>query len=82
MGNYSTKVESIVELVLKLRSEDEDVKILLFSSWIPVLAYIKEAFETNHILSELVTSGNFERQIEKFKVFFSLVFDYFIIVLF
>ncbi|XP_044258765.1 E3 ubiquitin-protein ligase SHPRH [Tribolium madens] len=66
-GNYSTKVESIVRLILKLKLEDEDVKILLFSSWIPVLSYIREALTKNSVTSELITSGNLEKQIEKFK---------------
>ncbi|XP_008201431.1 E3 ubiquitin-protein ligase SHPRH isoform X2 [Tribolium castaneum] len=66
-GNYSTKVESIVRLILKLRLEDEDVKILLFSTWIPVLSYIREALTKNSVTSELITSGNLEKQIEKFK---------------
>ncbi|KAJ3664999.1 hypothetical protein Zmor_000523 [Zophobas morio] len=66
-GNYSTKVESIVKLIMELRSEDCDVKILVFSSWVSVLNYVKEALTNNDIPSELVSSGSLEKQIEKFK---------------
>ncbi|RZC37273.1 E3 ubiquitin-protein ligase SHPRH [Asbolus verrucosus] len=69
-GNYSTKVESIIELILDLRSEDGDVKVLVFSSWISVLNYLKTALTNNDVSTELVISGNLEKQIERFKVYF------------
>jgi E3 ubiquitin-protein ligase SHPRH len=66
-GNYSTKVESIIKLILQLKAEDESVKVLVFSSWISVLTYMKDALINNDISTELVVSGNLEKQIERFK---------------
>ncbi|KAJ8932032.1 hypothetical protein NQ314_015005 [Rhamnusium bicolor] len=66
-GNYSTKIEAIIKLILDLKTEDINVKILLFSSWVTVLKCLTEALMTNHISCELATTTNLEARIERFK---------------
>lgn len=67
-GNYSTKVESVINLILDLKTEDNDVKILVFSSWVSVLSYLKAALLNNDVSTEMIASSSIEKQIEKFKV--------------
>jgi hypothetical protein len=47
--------------------------VLVFSSWISVLTYMKDALINNDISTELVVSGNLEKQIERFKVIVVIV---------
>ncbi|KAF2879520.1 hypothetical protein ILUMI_26652 [Ignelater luminosus] len=55
-GNYSTKLDAIVKLIIKLKSEENDVKVLVFSSMPTVLTILKDALLTNGIAAEKVTS--------------------------
>ncbi|GJQ74764.1 hypothetical protein Trydic_g21610 [Trypoxylus dichotomus] len=38
-GNHSTKVEAVVRLVMKLRQDEENVKVLVFSTWTVILKH-------------------------------------------
>ncbi|XP_033149437.1 E3 ubiquitin-protein ligase SHPRH [Drosophila busckii] len=49
VGNYSTKIAYIVELVLKLKAEDENVKILIFSQWQFILDRVAKALLENNV---------------------------------
>ncbi|KRT78220.1 helicase, partial [Oryctes borbonicus] len=66
-GNHSTKVEAVVRLVLKLRQDEEDVKVLVFSTWTVILKVIHGVFESNGIESEILEYNNFHRTLDKFK---------------
>lgn len=67
-GNYSTKIEAVIKLLLELKNEDPNVKVLLFSSWASVLKCLKEALEMNDISCELALNSKLEARIENFKV--------------
>lgn len=67
-GNYSTKIEAIIKLVLQLKSREADVKILLFSFWSSILKHLKEALTTNSIKCELIYNNSLESKIVDFKV--------------
>nr|CAI5818285.1 unnamed protein product [Callosobruchus analis] len=67
-GNYSTKIEGVIKLLLDLKAENPVPKVLLFSSWLTVLKHVKEALDKNEITCELAASYNFEQKIENFKV--------------
>ncbi|CAH1988087.1 unnamed protein product [Acanthoscelides obtectus] len=68
-GNYSTKIEAVIKLLMELKEENPVPKVLLFSSWHSVLKNIKEALDKNEITSELISaSSHFEMKIENFKV--------------
>uniref|UniRef100_A0A0A9VZY3 E3 ubiquitin-protein ligase SHPRH n=2 Tax=Lygus hesperus TaxID=30085 RepID=A0A0A9VZY3_LYGHE len=49
VGSFSTKVEAVTVQLLKLRSSDPDVKVIIFSTWEKVLDVISEALKTNSI---------------------------------
>nr|CAI5818280.1 unnamed protein product [Callosobruchus analis] len=66
-GNYSTKIEGVIKLLLDLKAENPVPKVLLFSSWLTVLKHVKEALDKNEITCELAASYNFEQKIENFK---------------
>nr|CAH7738163.1 unnamed protein product [Callosobruchus chinensis] len=66
-GNYSTKIEGVIKLLLDLKAENPLPKVLLFSSWLSVLKHVKEALDKNEITCELAANYNFEQRIENFK---------------
>lgn len=66
-GNYSTKIEAVIKLVLGLRTKEPKVKVLLFSTWIDVLKCLKKAMDENGISCELAVHGNVEKHVELFK---------------
>ncbi|XP_017122187.1 E3 ubiquitin-protein ligase SHPRH [Drosophila elegans] len=49
IGDFSTKIANIVELVLKIKAENEDEKILIFSQWQAILIQIARALNLNGI---------------------------------
>lgn len=65
-GSYSSKIDEIVRCVLKLRKEESDVKIIIFSHWDNILNVIKRALESNSITYR-VNTGNFSKMIHEFK---------------
>lgn len=67
-GNYSTKIEAVVKLLIKLKSEDSNVKVLIFSLWVLILKCLNEALEENKIKCQLLHSCSLENKIENFKV--------------
>lgn len=67
-GNYSTKIEAVIKLLLELLSEDSHVKVLVFSFWISILKCLQEALIKNNIKCELVHNSSLENRIENFKV--------------
>ncbi|CAG9838516.1 unnamed protein product [Diabrotica balteata] len=66
-GSYSTKISQIVKVLIDLKKEDKDAKVLLFSSWKNVLDTVKKALDKNDISSELALSGNLDAKITSFK---------------
>ncbi|XP_055839447.1 E3 ubiquitin-protein ligase SHPRH [Episyrphus balteatus] len=48
-GDFSSKIQKIILEVIKLKSEDENVKIIMFSQWAPILKAIGEALNENDI---------------------------------
>lgn len=76
-GSYSSKVEAIVRLVLKLKSEDEDVKILIFSTWNAIIKLLKNALEMNNVENVTLGSSNTAKIIQKFKVSLHTFSDFF-----
>lgn len=66
-GDHPQKIEEIVRTILKLRSEDSNVKIIIFSHWDTILNVIASALAENRI--EFRTkSVNFHKSIDEFKV--------------
>ncbi|KAH8266201.1 hypothetical protein KR038_008904 [Drosophila bunnanda] len=49
VGDFSTKIANIVELVLKIRAADETEKVLIFSQWQAILMQIARALHLNGI---------------------------------
>ncbi|KAK9884497.1 hypothetical protein WA026_007338 [Henosepilachna vigintioctopunctata] len=66
-GNFPTKIEAIIKFLLELKTEDENVKVLVFSSWITVLKFLKEALVLNDIKTEILLNSKLEERIENFK---------------
>merc|ERR1712029_1099138 len=72
-GSHSTKVEAILKCLLKIRSEDEEAKSLVFSTWPDVLDILATALDENEIpyaalhKNASTTQGKFKRNIQKFK---------------
>ncbi|KAF5299240.1 hypothetical protein FQA39_LY02413 [Lamprigera yunnana] len=66
-GNYSTKIEEIVKLVMKLRNDDPNVKILIFSMWVAILKVTNEALVTNEVSTELMIQTSMQKSLVKFK---------------
>ncbi|XP_044732242.1 E3 ubiquitin-protein ligase SHPRH [Chrysoperla carnea] len=55
-GSFSTKIEAITKCLLDLYKEDNQVKVLIFSTWSTVLDVVNDAFTKNHIkFLQLVT---------------------------
>lgn len=67
-GNYSAKIEAIVTLICKLRGEDPDVKVLLFSTWHHILKVFETALEKNDVSTAFLTQSSVDKTIQKFKV--------------
>lgn len=66
IGDFSTKIAYIVELVLKIKSQSKDKeKILIFSQWATILNHIASALSQNGVeyRSKFTT-----RDIDEFKV--------------
>lgn len=67
VGSYSPKIDEIIRCVLKLRREEPDVKILIFSQWDSILSAIITGLKENQITYRASFSSNFSKQIEEFK---------------
>ncbi|EDW93616.1 E3 ubiquitin-protein ligase SHPRH isoform X2 [Drosophila yakuba] len=49
IGDFSTKISSVVELVLKIKGDNEQEKIIIFSQWQAILIEIARALSLNGI---------------------------------
>lgn len=70
-GDYSQKIVSIIQNVLKLKEQEKDVKIILFSHWDNILDIIAKALKQNNIVFR-TKNHKFERCIDEFKVTISI----------
>lgn len=68
-GSYSPKIDEIIRCVLKLKREDPDVKILIFSHWDQILHAIINGFATNGITYRTSLGSSFVKHIQEFKDF-------------
>ena len=73
-GDHSTKVEAVLKCLLRIQTEDEDAKSLVFSTWPDVLDILANALDENQIpyaalhKNASTTQSKFKRNIQKFKV--------------
>lgn len=68
-GSFSPKIDEIIRSVLRLKKEDPDVKILIFSHWDQILQAIINGLKANNITYRASFAANFVKQIEEFKDF-------------
>ncbi|XP_026471462.1 E3 ubiquitin-protein ligase SHPRH-like isoform X2 [Ctenocephalides felis] len=66
VGNFSTKIQAVLKLILNLKRDDESVKVLIFSQWPVILQYVGKALEKNSILYKVRHSNN-PQAVEQFK---------------
>uniref|UniRef100_A0A1Y1LAC0 RING-type domain-containing protein n=3 Tax=Photinus pyralis TaxID=7054 RepID=A0A1Y1LAC0_PHOPY len=66
-GNYSTKIEAIVKLIINLKKEESTVKVLVFSTWVEVLKVMRNALINNGISTELLSIQSLKKCLAKFK---------------
>lgn len=67
VGCFSPKIDEIIRCVLRLRRDNEKVKILIFSQWDTILSSIAIGFKNNNISYRASFKANFTKQIEEFK---------------
>ncbi|CAH1134952.1 unnamed protein product [Ceutorhynchus assimilis] len=68
LGDFSKKIQAAIQLVLNLKNKDPYVKVLLFSTWTPVLRLLKRALTMNDIKSGIAeATSTSEKTIEAFK---------------
>jgi E3 ubiquitin-protein ligase SHPRH len=66
-GSYSPKIDEIIRSILRLKKEEPDVKILIFSHWDAMLTAIRPGLEGNNITFRTSFSGNFPKQVQDFR---------------
>lgn len=66
-GSFSSKIDEIIRTVIKLKRDDDDVKILIFSHWDNILNVISNALIINSIPFCANKSNNFTKTITQFK---------------
>lgn len=67
-GSYGTKLEAVLRRILRLKSEDPDMKVLLFSEWQGVLDVVEHALKTNHItFTRVKRGGQINDAIDRFR---------------
>merc|ERR1712130_688365 len=72
-GSHSTKVEAVMKCLVKIQSDDEDAKSLVFSTWTDVLDILAAALDENDIPyaslhnNTATTQNKFKRNIQRFK---------------
>lgn len=66
-GDYSRKIEEIVLTALKLRKDDPDVKIIIFSHWETILNAIAKALAENDVKYRN-KSAKLQKSVDEFKV--------------
>ncbi|KAL7038671.1 hypothetical protein ACKWTF_009651 [Chironomus riparius] len=66
-GSYSPKIDEIIRCILKLKEDEPDVKILIFSHWDSILSAIIYGLKENSITYRSSFGSNFNKQIDEFK---------------
>lgn len=66
-GSYSPKIDEMIRCILKLKEDEPDVKILIFSHWDSILSAIIYGLKENNITYRTSVGSNFNKQIEEFK---------------
>jgi E3 ubiquitin-protein ligase SHPRH len=66
-GSYSPKIDKIIRCILKLKEDEPDVKILIFSHWDSILSAIIYGLKENGITYRSSFASNFNKQIDEFK---------------
>lgn len=66
-GSYSPKIDEIIRCILKLKEDEHDVKILIFSHWDSILSAIIYGLKENGITYRSSFGSNFNKQIDDFK---------------
>ncbi|KAG0565163.1 hypothetical protein KC19_8G169500 [Ceratodon purpureus] len=67
-GSYGTKLEAVLRRILRLKSEDPEMKVLLFSEWAGVLDVVEHALTTNHITYARVKNpGQMHAALDRFR---------------
>ncbi|XP_059166232.1 E3 ubiquitin-protein ligase SHPRH-like [Physella acuta] len=67
-GSHSTKVQAIIECLLKIRQEDPTAKSLVFSVWVSVLDILAAALAKNKIIYKSLHDLNyFQKNLSAFK---------------
>ena len=72
-GSHSTKIEKVVETLLRLQESHPGEKVLVFSTWTDVLEIVGHALEQNDIKYCMLVStskNKFHETIERFKACF------------
>ena len=71
---FVSQVEAVIKCLVKIRSDDEDAKSLVFSTWPDVLDILAAALDENDIAyaslhnNAATTQNKFKRNIQRFKV--------------
>lgn len=68
-GSFSPKIDAIIRLILCLKKEEPDVKILIFSHWDKILEAIATGLSYNGIKYRASFTSNFMKQVQEFKDF-------------
>ena len=68
-GSYSPKIDEIIRSVLRLKKNESDVKILIFSHWDAMLMAILPGLTANNIEYRTSFANNFPKQVQEFKDF-------------
>ncbi|KAI8791402.1 E3 ubiquitin-protein ligase SHPRH [Biomphalaria glabrata] len=67
-GSHSTKVQAVLECLIKIREQDPTAKSLVFSVWVSVLDILAAALAENKILYKSLHDLNyFQRNLSAFK---------------
>ncbi|KAG5680655.1 hypothetical protein PVAND_010149 [Polypedilum vanderplanki] len=67
VGSYSPKIDEIIRCILKLRQDEPDVKILIFSHWDSILSAIITGLKENSITFRSSFGSKFNKSVEEFK---------------
>ncbi|XP_076060889.1 E3 ubiquitin-protein ligase SHPRH [Oratosquilla oratoria] len=67
-GSLSTKIEGVVRLMLRIKAQDPEAKVLVFSSWTDVLDVIADGLAENGIMyRSLHQHSKFQTNLTSFK---------------
>lgn len=67
VGSYSPKIDEIIRCILRLRADEPNVKILIFSQWDSILSAIMPALKQNSIAYRVSFGKKFSKEIDEFK---------------